>query len=230
MKISCMAALLAAGLAASAQASVVYGDSQNELFDNGFAHLDIVSVTVNHDASNLYFDILMRGSVDVTNWGKTCIGINTPGGLNSSGNGWGRNVDWAGQGIDYWVGSWADNNGGDFGGELRQMTDAAGNGNSLLAATYAGPGISGTASGNMVSMTISRALMGLMGDATFTFDVLTTGGGADPGVDHLSRADMSTSGWGVTSVAGGFLSYTIPAPGATGLLALAGLAAARRRR
>jgi hypothetical protein len=230
MKTSCMAALLAAGMAAFAQASVTYGDSQNELFDNGFAHLDIVSVTVDHDASNIYFDIVMRGSVDAPAWGKTCIGINTPGGINSSGNGWGRNVDWAGQGIDYWIGTWADNNGGDFGGELRQMTDPAGNGNSLLAATYAGPGISGTASGSTISMVLSRALMGLTGDGTFTFDVLTTGGGADPGVDHLSRTDMSTSGWGVTSVAGAFLSYTIPAPGAAGLLALAGVAAGRRRR
>jgi hypothetical protein len=79
-------------------------------------------------------------------------------------------------------------------------------------------------------MTLSRALMGLTGNGTFTFDVLTTGGGADPGVDHLSRADQSTPGWGTTSVAGSFLSYTIPAPGAAGLLALAGLAASRRRR
>ena len=72
MKTSCMAALLAAGLAASAQAQVSYGDSQNELFDNGFAHLDIVSVSVNHDASNIYFDILLRGNVDADTWGKTC--------------------------------------------------------------------------------------------------------------------------------------------------------------
>jgi hypothetical protein len=230
MKNSCMAALLAAGLAASAQAQMTYGDSQNELFDNGFAHLDIVSVTVNHDASNIYLDVLLRGDVDATNWGKTCIGINTSGGVNSSGNGWGRNVDWAGQGIDYWVGSWADDGGSNFGGELRQMTDPAGGGNSLLAATYAGPGISGSATGNTISFTLSRALMGLTGNDTFTFDVLTTGGGADPGVDHLSRADQSTPGWGTTSVAGSFLSYTIPAPGAAGLLALAGLAASRRRR
>lgn len=229
MKIAALAAMVA--VAGAASADVTYTDSQNDLFDNGFAHLDIASVTVSHDADNITFSLVVRGDVDNPTWGKYCIGINTPGSsVNSSGNGWGRNVNWNGTGIDYWVGSWADNNGSDFGGELRRMDNPSNNDNTLLAATYGAPGISGSAVGNTVTFVLSRSLLGLTGDDTFLFDVITTGGGADPGVDHLSRLDMATSGWGETSVAGPFLAYTIPAPGSLAFAGLAALAAGRRRR
>jgi hypothetical protein len=227
MKIA--AVLAVAGLAFAAQADV-YTDSTNDLFNNSFGHLDISSVAVTHDASNIYFSINTRSSPVATDWGKYCIAISTVGSsINTSGNGWGRPVNWSGQGVDFWIGSWANNPG--FGGELRQMTNSSNNDNTLLAATYAGPGISGstTAAGQLI--TVSRALMGLNSDQTFAFDVITTGGGGnDPGVDHLSRADLATTDWSVASTAGSFLTYTIPTPGAVSVLGLAGLAAARRRR
>ena len=59
---------------------------------------------------------------------------------------------------------------------------------------------------------------------------MTTGNGADPGIDHLSRSDLSTTGWGETSSSGAFLTYNLPAPGAIALLGIAGLAGSRRRR
>jgi uncharacterized protein (TIGR03382 family) len=227
-----MAALIALGaIAGAANADVTYTDSQNELFDNGFGHLDIASVTVGHDAANLYFTLTLRSSVDATTWGKYCIGIDSPNAsVNSSGNGWGRNVNWNGQGIDFWAAAWVDNGGSDFGGELRGMTNSGNNDNNLLAATYSTPGISGSAIGDVVMFSLSRSTLGLNEGDTFRFDVLTTGSGADPGVDHLSRLDQSTSGWGVTSVAGEFLSYTIPTPGSAALLGLGALAVGRRRR
>jgi uncharacterized protein (TIGR03382 family) len=229
MKMVALAALCAVAGAASAQTT--YTDSQNELFNNGLGHLDFTSVVVNHDASNLYFTINLRSSAIDTNWGKYCIGINTAGSsVNSVGNGWGRNVSWgSGQGIDYWIGTWADGPG--FGGEIRQMTDSAGNGNSLISATYLpGPTISGNVGGTAITITLSRASLGLIGDQSFTFDVISTGSNFDPGVDHLSRSDSSTSDWGVQSTAGQFLTYTIPTPGSMALLGLAGLVAGRRRR
>lgn len=218
---------VAAALAAACGVSHgdIYHDATFDLFNNGFDHLDIVSVEVTHDASNIYFDVTTRGNVSSPNWGKYCIAIDTAAGINDPGNGWARPISWNGQGIDYWIGSWADGPG--FGGELRQMNGFGGN--VLLAATYAGPGISGTST-SIQSFTVSRALMGLLGNQTFYFDVITTGGGNDPGVDHLSRADMATPDWSVHSVAGAFLPYTIPAPGAAALLGLAGLMAGRRRR
>lgn len=228
MKIAALTALVA--VAGAASADVTYTDSSNELFNNGFDHLDITSVVVGHDANNLYFTVNVRGSLDATSWGKYCIGINTPGGVDSTGNGWGRNISWGGQGIDFWAASWADDGGNNFGGELRQMTNASNNDNNLLAATYGAAGISGSSIGTQQTFTISRALLGLNGNDTFTFDVITTGSGFDPGVDHLSRADQATSDWSVQSVAGNFNSYTIPTPGSAALLGMGALAFGRRRR
>ncbi|CAG1008258.1 hypothetical protein PHYC_03541 [Phycisphaerales bacterium] len=222
-----MAALLALTGVASAQ--VTYNDAAMDLFDNGFAHLDILSVTVSHDATDLYFTITTRGDVSNPNWGKFCVGIDGPGGVNDAGNGWGRPINWNGQGIDFWVGTWADNNGGGFGGELRGM-DGSG-GNVLIDATYTtGTLINGTSTVTQ-NIRVSRAPMGLLDGMTFYFDVLSSGGGGgDPGVDHLSRNDPATPDWSVPSVAGAFLPYTIPTPGALALLGLGGLLVARRRR
>lgn len=229
MKMAALAAMVA--VAGAASADVTYTDSTGELFDNGFTHLDIASVVVGHDASTVSFTLNLVGDVDATNWGKYGIGINTSGAsVNSSGNGWSRNINWNGQGIDFWAASWVDDGGSNFGGELRRMDNSSNNDNTLLAATYGDPGISGTAAGFQVTFVLSRALLGLSDGDTFTFDVITTGGGNDPGVDHLSRLDMSTDGWGTTSVSGNFLSYTVPAPGSLALLGLGGLVAGRRRR
>ena len=227
-----MAALIAlAAVAGVANADVTYTDSSNDLFNNGFDHLDITSVVVGHDATNLYFTVNVRGSLDASAWGKYCIGINTPGGVNSSGNGWARPISWGGQGIDYWVGSWADDGGNNFGGEVRQMLNAGDNSNNLLAATYGAPGLSGSSIGTQQMFTVSRALLGLGGNDTFTFDVISSGGGSnDPGVDHLSRADQATPDWSVASTAGAFSSYTIPTPGTVALLGMGALALVRRRR
>jgi len=227
MKLGGIAVAVALAAAGVAQAAV-YTDSQNELFDNSFAHLDIASVNVTHDATSITFEIVTRGDVSAPTWGKYALAINTPGGVNDAGNGWGRPMNWNGQGIDFWVGSWADDGGDNFGGELRQM-DGLG-GNTLLAATYAGPGISGSSLVTQV-ITLDRALLGLTGNDTFTFDVMTTGGGGgDAGVDHLSRSDMSMTNWGDTSTSGQFLSYTIPSPSSLALVGVAGLIIGRRRR
>jgi hypothetical protein len=223
--------LVVAGLASVAQASVTYTDAQNELFDNGFGHLDITNVDVSHNASSITFVINVRGSIDAgaggSNWGKYCIGIDTGAVGGASDNGWGRNVSWGTNGIDFWVGTWADNSFPfGMGGELRSQPGGA-----LVDATYTtGTMISGSTATFSQTIVLSRAALGLTGNDTFRFDVLTTGGGADPGVDHLSRSDLATTDWSVQSVSGDFLSYTIPTPGAAALLGLGGLVAARRRR
>lgn len=229
MKMRLFGLVALAGLASAATGQVTYNDTVGDNFDNpgdpAYDHMDITSVVVNHDASNLYFTINVRGNAESRDWAKFCIGIDTGAAGGDAGNGWGRLVNWNGQGIDYWVGSWIDGSGG---AELRQAPAW-----NLLAATYNGD----TTIGNVfnggrtqVTLSVSRALMGLTGNDTFRFDVLTTGGGADPGVDHLSNAAQSSPGWGTPSTAGTFLSYTIPAPGAAALLGLGALVAGRRRR
>lgn len=210
------------------------GDIHPFFFDQGFTHLDIVSVSVTNDATNLYFDIQVNGDIDATNWGKYIVGMDTGrnAGDNSTDPGsWNRNVDW-GRGITDFLGTWADEGGSGMGGELRSWDGSAWG---LTDATYIGGGLVGGSDANhasgVQSVWVSLAALGLSVGDTVEFDVFSTGGGADPGVDHLSRSDPATDDWGNTSVAGPFLSYRIvPAPGAIALLGFGGLAAARRRR
>lgn len=225
------ALLAVAGLASAASASVTYTDSQNDLFDNGFGHLDITSVDVSHTATTITFEINVRGAIDPgaggSSWGKYGIGIDTGAVGGASDNGWGRNISWGSNGVDFWVGTWADNGGYGMGGELRSQPGGA-----LLDATYTtGLLISGSTSNFKQTITLSRAALGLTGNDTFRFDIITTGGGGgDPGVDHLSQSGLATTDWGVQSTSGQFLSYTIPTPGALALVGIGGLVAARRRR
>ncbi|MFG0307115.1 MAG: PEP-CTERM sorting domain-containing protein [Phycisphaerales bacterium JB040] len=227
--------LSACALAASAglASADVYADSTGEVFDAGFTHLDISSVTLSNDADWLYITAQMQGDLDATTWGKYAIGIDTGKFVGSNSNGWGRNIDW-GRNITHWSATWTDDGGSGAGGELYTWDGGAW---VLDGATYqpAPTIIQGDASLHFVGIQkwqISLAELGVSVGDTIEFDVITTaGGGTDPGVDHLSRADQSTPFWDTQSVAGDFLSYTIvPAPGSVALLGLGGLVAARRRR
>lgn len=231
MKMCAIGFVALAGLAQVAGAQVIYTDTSGDNFnsppDGDYDHMDITSVVVNHDATNLYFTINVRGNAENRDWAKFCIAFDTGAAGGDSGNGWGRNVNWNGQGIDFWIGSWIDGAGG---AELRQASGPWG----LLAATYnsdttIAQGFNGARTQR--TLTVARSLLGLTGNDTFRFDVLTTGGGGgDPGVDHLSNLAQASPGWGTASTAGEFLSYTIPAPGGAALLGLAAFLGGRRRR
>ncbi len=243
MKRAILAGIVVAAGASIASADVYADNVGNELAggdladffqSQGFDHLDIVQVEVTNDNQFIYFDITLNADLDATNWGKYIVGIDT--GANAGDNStdpgsWNRNVDW-GRGITHFLGSWADEGGSGAGAELRSY-DGANWG--LTDATYLGGGLvtasdAGHASG-IQSIAVDFASLGLSIGDTFDFDVFSSGGGADPGVDHLSRSDPSTPDWGTQSVAGQFLSYTIvPAPSSLALLGLGALGATRRRR
>jgi hypothetical protein len=210
-------ALIAVGAIASTAAADTYGDASLDLFDNGFDNLDITSVDMSDDGVNLTIAVTTRG---FQNWTKYMMYFDTAAGGTSS-NAWSRPVDLAGREIEHYIGSWVDaspNN-----AQFVSWTGSAWNWGSEMYLTN-------SVSGNTVTWQVSLASLGLGAGQTFYFDVATSGGGADPGVDHLSRADQATPGWGTASTAGGFLSYTtVPAPGAIALLGLAGLAGRRRR-
>lgn len=215
-----------------ATAAAVYNDATNDIFDTGFAHLDIVSVTLNNDNDWLYIAVQTAGDLNATNWGKYALGIdNGQGGPSDNSNGWGRNINWN-RGITHWTASWADDGGSGVGGEVYAYNA----GWNLLGATWMGStNIAGDDSQHASGVQQWRIALSSLGVGigdTIYFDVISTGGtGGDPGVDHLSRADLATPDWGVQSSAGEFLAYRIiPAPGAIALLGLGGLAAARRRR
>ena len=214
-----LGSLLAMAVASSALAQVTsYTDATSDLFDNGFTNLDISGVQMSNDATNLYISVT---TVAFQNWTKYMMYFDTETTGGTSTNAWNRPVILSGASIEYYLGSWVD-----------QPTD-----NSQFVAWTGSEWDWGNVSmstnvvnGNTVSWTISLASMGLAVGDTFYFDVATSGGGNDPGVDHLSRFDPATPGWGSPSVAGSFLAYTVvPAPGAVALLGLAGLAGRRRR-
>jgi hypothetical protein len=189
----------------SAQARV-YSDASSDLFDNGFANLDITSVEVTNDASNLTFTVTVRG---FSYWTKYLIGIRTAVAASSSttGNLWGRNNTYA-EGINFQIASWVDNGGGVGFSQYASNAWASTSGASIDLTQIVS---------NKVSWTVSLASLGLSLGDTFKFDVGTTGGGGgDPFVDVASRGDASTSGWGNASTGGALISYTTIDPNADG--------------
>ncbi|MEY3021639.1 MAG: hypothetical protein RIS86_837 [Planctomycetota bacterium] len=213
--------LLAVGVLASAAHAGLAGNSQNyndaslDLFDNGFDNLDIGLVTMSDDGVNLTISVETRG---FQNWTKYMIYLDTAAGGTTS-NAWGRPVNLTSE-IEHYIGSWVD-----APSDNAQLWSWGGSWNQTGTLTN-------TVSGNVVSWTMSLASLGLSGGETIYFDIATSGGGNDPGVDHLSRSDLATSGWGEASTSGDFLAYQVsgvPAPGAIALLGLAGLAGRRRR-
>ena len=223
---------------------IAQGDTYTDTTDDlhatfaGFDHLNISSVEVTNDADYVYFAISMVGDLDATTWGKYIVGLDTGrnDGDNSTDPGtWNRNVDW-GRGITDFVGSWVDDGGSGAGAELRSWDGSAWG---LTDATYAaGTDISADDSAHssgVQMLAISLSALGLVDGDVLEFDVFSTGGGADPGVDHLSRGDYSTDDWANTSLSGAFLSYTInivplPSSAAIALLGLGGLATIKRLR
>jgi hypothetical protein len=189
----------------SAQARV-YSDASSDLFDNGLANLDITSVEVTNDASNISFTVTTRGYAD---WTKYLIGIRTAAASSSSttGNAWNRPNTYA-EGINFQIGSWVNEGGGlGFSQYISNVWTSA-----------PGASIDLTQTGSRkVLWTIPLASLGLTLGDTFKFDVGTSGGGDnDPFVDVASRSDPSTSGWGTASTGGALLSYTTIDPNADG--------------
>ena len=214
------AASLALSVAFTAAANAgVYNDPSFDLFDNGLDNLDISSVEVSDDGVNLSINVTTRG---FQNWTKYMMYFDTSPIGGTSSNAWSRPVDLSGAAIEYYLGSWVDAPSNNT--QFVTWTGSAWNWGSEMYLTNA-------VQGNSVKWTISLAAMGLSAGQTFYFDVATSGGGNDPGVDHLSRSTEATPGWGTASTAGPFLAYTVtPAPGAVALLGVAGLVGTRRRR
>ena len=110
--VSAVALVASAGIASAD----VYGDAPMDIFDTGFTHIDIQSVSITNDADWLYVSVSNGSSLDDTNWGKYAIGIDTGKFVGGNSNGWGRNIDW-GRNITHWSATWADDGGTGAGGK-----------------------------------------------------------------------------------------------------------------
>ena len=212
-------AVASALVAAAAAHAGIYNDATGDLFDNSMPNLDIQSVQVTDNGSNITFSVT---TVGFQNWTKYMIFIDSDPTGGTSSNAWSRPVDLSGAAIEHFIGGWVDQGSNNS----QNVTFRNGGWDWGNYETF-----SSSISGNTVSYTVSLASLGLAAGQTVYFDVATSGGGNDPGVDHLSRSTPATPGWGTASTAGAFLSYQVsPAPGAVALLGLAGLAGTRRRK
>ncbi len=223
-KMMALAAFVAAAGAASA--AQTYNDAVGDIFDTGFGHLDIRSVTLSNTATTLSITLNVNGNAAATNWGKYLFMFDTNG--NASGradNPWGRSINTGGRLNDAYIGSWVDQNPDSFAQTWRDTGGWSLTNTVVVDRSLAAIGT--------IKYTINLSDLGMVADgSTIYFDVMTTGGSDhDPGVDHLSRSDLATPGWGNESVAGNYLAYVlVPSPSSLAILGLGALATGRRRR
>jgi hypothetical protein len=186
----------------------VYSDASTDLFDNGLANLDIISVEVTNDSSNVTFTVTTRGYAD---WTKYLIGIRTPAASSSSsttGNAWSRPHTYS-QGVNYFIGSWLDSGSGI---QLVHYVNSAWDWSSTTGAS-----LDMTQTGlNKVVFTASLAALGVTAGDTIKFDVGTSGDDGNGIIDALSTSSLTTTNWQTASTAGALLSYTTIDPNADG--------------
>lgn len=228
----CGIVLLAMAFGTPALATTFY-DTVGDNFD-GNAHMDITSVDVSDDGTNITFKISVNAASinSPSDWGKYVIGIDTGAGTGDFGspvgNPWGRNINMAG-GMDAWIGSWVDSGGG-----FQPFTYSGG------SWTQNGQFVPVIAS-NMTTITTTLASLGLSAGQSFNFDVYTTGGGGgDSANDSLANPNQSISDWPgpyttpAAGAAGGALTYApVPEPASVLILGWAVAAAigfGRRRK
>ncbi len=212
-----------AGFASAALYTDATGD---EAFPN--PHLDITSVEVLNDATDIMFTVNLNGDPIATDWGKYLIGIDGVAGGDTAGNGWGRPISMS-SGMDYFIGSWVD---WDDGAELYSWDGAVWN---LDDAAYAAPGIDlqlPAKTTSSVTLTTTLASLGLGTGDVFVFDVWSSGGGGtDSAIDALSDPATTVLDWGESYNSTSTLSYTVVVPEPITLsLLLVGFGAMRYKR
>ncbi len=197
---------------ASSYAGFIFTDAQNDLFDNGFSNLDITSVEVSHDTTNIEFKITTRG---FATWTKYMVAIDhTTGTGASTGNGWGRPINMSG--IDSWIGSWVDQPSSNV--QTWQYNGASWNQGSTI--------FSNSVAGNTVTISTTLASLGIDFGDTIRFDVFTSGGGGgDSAIDAVSQNTQTVSTWGDTFNSSSSKFYSVPEPTSLSLLFLTALAA-----
>ncbi|MCC6322371.1 MAG: hypothetical protein IT438_13155 [Phycisphaerales bacterium] len=222
-----LAALAVAASCATAHADVFVDPSGDTFTAAGGGILDILGVEVTNNATSISFKFTLAGDVEVTDWAKYMVAIDTVPGGDASGNGWSRPISMP-SGMDYWLGAWVNSGNG---AEVRAFSGAW----SLTEATYnPAPDNDVTVSKftNTVTITTLLSNLGLGHGSVVLFDAFTSGGGdSDGAVDSLGNPLQQIGDWSQPSDAHP-VAYTIfiPTPGAVGLLAAGGLLAMRRRR
>lgn len=204
----------------SAAQATIYNDNTGDTFFGGI--LDIVSVEVTDDATDLTFKMTLVGDIQATDWGNYMYHIDTGAGGDVStpiGNPWARPISYVPQGADYWLGAWVNGGGGwqhwTYSGSWSQDSQTALD--SLNQFSF--------------SLKTSIAGLGLSPGDTFCFDAYASGADGNPGaIDSLGNPNQQVGDWGDASNANPVCYTTTPEPTTLGLLALGGMLLIRRRR
>ena len=165
------------------QAATIF-DSTGDIdpgISTGGGTLDILSMEVSSNGTDIAFALTLNGNVSNTNWGKFMIGISTGSTASTNtGNGWGRPIELNSPvgGTDYWIGGWADGTsthagaggGGAGGSEVYRYVSGAW---VLAGGTYdvAAPSFSYAVTPgaqSSINWTVPFTLLGLAGGDTFT--------------------------------------------------------------
>jgi len=220
-----MAGVAIALMASSARATV-YNDATGDTFLGPNPHiLDILSVEVTDDGTNINFKVNVTGDPVAVDWGKYMVMIDSVPGGDSAGNGWNRPISWGPIGADYWLGSWVDNGNG---AENYRWTGVWG---LPQDASYTNGLISTSKTSSSVTITTGLSRLGLGPNQQFCFDVFSSGGGGGDGaVDSVGNQFQQIANWGDASTAVPVCYTTTPEPGSLALLAMGAAAIIRRRR
>lgn len=198
--------------------ATLYTDATGEIISS--ANIDIASVEITNNATDIFFNINLNGSIGSPNdWGNYMVGIDSVAGGDTTGNAWTRPISMS-SGMDYWLGSWVNGGGGSqlwsYSGSWAQQN--------TVGVTISSLGF---------SFSQSLASLGLSAGNSFTFDVYTSGtGSGDGAIDAAGNASQTIGNWPDSYNSGAnVLTYTvtpIPEPAAATLLALGSLLAWRR--
>lgn len=229
MKKTILAATLVSLVAPSVQSATSFPDS---LGDNNGGFLDITSVDMDNTATTLTLTVNVAGnpSDPGNNWGKFLIGFDTmPGGGGNFNavNGWGKDIQMSGGGMDYFIGSWLD---WGAGADLKSWSGSQWD---VVSATYLpNPfNLSLLVGSSSVSYTFDLAAMGLAAGSTVNFDVYASTGGGDTVVDSSGNPAPQTWSSAPYDTGLNYHTYTItavPEPAAGGLVGLSLLGLRRR--
>lgn len=198
--------------------ATLYTDATGEIISS--ANIDIASVEITNNATDIFFNINLNGSIGSPNdWGNYMVGIDSVAGGDTTGNAWTRPISMS-SGMDYWLGSWVNGGGGSqlwsYSGSWAQQN--------TVGVTISSLGF---------SFSQSLASLGLSAGNSFTFDVYTSGtGSGDGAIDAAGNDSQTIANWPDSYNSGAnVLTYTvtpIPEPAAATLLALGSLLAWRR--